>query len=138
MTIKTKKLSIIISLILQLCKIMAKSLQIWSFGHGWETFSLVLGPCLLFRYFDQFLLSMQAVTGPHVHFVVNFPAANIQEFFKSYPVLFSVNLYKVGQGGKCWDIGPMADGEQFGPTTLQSFLQLSSDRYSQGLTSAIG
>ena len=68
---------------------------------------------------------MQAVTGPHVHFVVNFPAGNTSEFFKSYPVLFRLDVDKVGEGRKYRDIGPVADGGQLGPATLRSFLQFS-------------
>ena len=68
---------------------------------------------------------MQAVTRPHVHFVVNFPAGNTPEFFKSHSVPLRLDVDKVGEGRKYRDIGPVADGGQLGLATLPSFLQLS-------------
>ena len=55
---------------------------------------------------------MQAVTGPHVHTVVNFPASRCREFFKTHSVKVWRDPDKIGEAGEDQIVGHHADGGQ--------------------------
>ena len=61
---------------------------------------------------------MQAVTGPHVHTVVNFPARRRLEFFKTHSVNLRRDSDKVDEAGEGRGVGEDAEGAQLGVAVL--------------------
>ena len=63
---------------------------------------------------------MQAVTGPHVHIVVNFPASRCLEFFKTHSVDLRRDSDKVCEAGEGQGAEEHAEGAQLGVAVLRA------------------
>ena len=65
---------------------------------------------------------MQAVTGPHVHTVVNFPARRCLELFKTHSVKLGRDPDKVCEAGEGEGAGEEAQGAELGVAVLTPLL----------------
>lgn len=66
---------------------------------------------------------MQAVTRPHVHTVVNFPARRCLELFKTHSVQLGRDPDKVCEAGEGEGAGEDAQGAQLGVAVLAPLLR---------------